>query len=408
MCGSPRLFTDRSSNRLGKRPEIACGTLFTSRCASWLVAACTLALTALPASAIAQDVSPMVHVLTPEEAASAFGRSPKEPSASVVQAESSSGVSLHLSDTDTANDAPLPVPAASPSDSESVDEIPLGESGIVDRILVDSMLNAAEAVADACEAQCSPYRPYDEFFYSGSGRWARTDWIIGSGNRMGVFSWPVTFEFPGKPDALTFRPGGAIHFISGPKQTDLPPQVYELSYRAAKTGHITDRWSYDASCRVGWFTDFEGSIRQGLRLPAHGVSYFRHNDCLQSVLGVDYLDRDDVRLLPVFGFLWTPTDDIRVEAVFPKPLFGVRVNGAWYHIAAEMDGSTFDIKRISGTKDVATYRDFRVYFAILDQTKSRAESFEIGYVFGRHLQYRSGTPAYDPYDSIVIRSVFSF
>ena len=58
-----------------------------------------------------------------------------------------------------------------------------------------------------------------------------------------------------------------------------------------------------------------------------GVAYFRQNACAQWLLGVDYLDRDDVRLLPVFGLLWTPSDDWRIDLVQPFP-FGTRMDFA--------------------------------------------------------------------------------
>mgnify|MGYP001160325714 CR=1 FL=1 len=36
------------------------------------------------------------------------------------------------------------------------------------------------------------------------------------------------------------------------------------------------------------------------------------------------------------------------------------------------------------------------------------DSVEIGYVFDRHLQQRTGTPDFKPYDSVVFRTVFNY
>ncbi len=404
-----RRFVARSIHGSGRGAVTSTGPFLAGNLVATL---CVLAMLTLSTPVVAQDLLPSDELLRRVEMPPSVVHSLDEAPQAASESETSTGVSVHVSDSELMYDSPLPMPVSPPLEPESAVVTPPSEledaDNLVDKLLANSMLDGLQFMVEASEAECSPCFQYEEYFYHGSGCWERNDWIVGSGDRMGVFSLPVTALRDWKPDALTFKPGGAIHFISGPKQTDLPPRVYELGYRVSKVGHLTDRLSYDVSCRVGWFTDFEGSVRDGLRLPSHGIAYFRHNECLQWLLGVDYLDRDDVRLLPVFGFLWTPSEDVRVEAVFPKPLIARRIKKNWFHIGAEMGGSTFDIKRAWGTKDVATYRDFRVYFAILDEEKPRSDTFEIGYVFGRHLQYRSGTPDFEPHDSVIVRSVFSY
>jgi len=75
------------------------------------------------------------------------------------------------------------------------------------------------------------------------------------------------------------------------------------------------------------------------------------------------------------------------------------------YVASEMGGSTWDIERVDGTEDFFTYRDFRILFGFQGTISEQGECLEIGYVFGRHLEYRSGTPDYRPPDTILLRSV---
>ena len=85
----------------------------------------------------------------------------------------------------------------------------------------------------------------------------------------------------------------------------------------------------------------------------------------QFVAGVLYLNRDNIRLLPAGGAIWTPNDDWRFELLFPKPKFGMRVNVGpgfedWIFTTAESGGNTWAIVRDSGAQDRVTYLDYRL------------------------------------------------
>jgi hypothetical protein len=56
---------------------------------------------------------------------------------------------------------------------------------------------------------------------------------------------------------------------------------------------------------------------------------------------------------------------------------------------------------------VATYRDYRISLGLQGET-SNAEFTEIGLIFGRHLEYRSGTPSYDPLNTTILRHVVCY
>jgi hypothetical protein len=248
--------------------------------------------------------------------------------------------------------------------------------------------------------------PFEDYYYRGAGYAAQTQWLAGKGDELGIFSLQILAESGTVLGTNTLDAGVAVHFISGPVQTDLPPRVYDLTLGLPFRGTIGESWRFDLIFRTGWYSDFEGSAREGIRFPSHLVLYQQATDWWQWVLGVDYLDRDDILLLPVFGALWIPGENWRFEAVFPRPLIGHRFRGnRWVYFAAQMGGGTWDIRREWGAEDVFTYRDLQL---LLGVGLGNDSFLEVGYVFERHLEYNSGTPLYQPPDAVLLRSVTRF
>jgi hypothetical protein len=74
-----------------------------------------------------------------------------------------------------------------------------------------------------------------------------------------------------------------------------------------------------------------------------------------------------------------------------------------------MGGGTWAIERASGADDVATYRDFRLLLGWQDRPNDQHTFFtEIGLVFGRHLEYRSGGSDYQPLPTTILQSVLTY
>lgn len=244
------------------------------------------------------------------------------------------------------------------------------------------------------------------YSYDGAGTQDSFRWIPGGGDRMGILTIP--FSTPNLPEEgkNAFSVEATWHLLGGPRQTDMPPHLWDLALRWGRRDQLDSFWSYDVAIRGGWFSDFEGSAREGLRFPAHGVMYYTPSDSFQMQVGFDYLDRDDIACLPVFGFVLKPTRNLRLMAVFPRPTIAVGEEGVgWVYLSGEMDGGTWAIKRADGMNDVATYRDYRLLLGVYRQDRWVTE---VGLVFDRHLEYRSGTPSYAPLTTTVLRHGVSY
>jgi hypothetical protein len=281
---------------------------------------------------------------------------------------------------------------------------PLRAELLPDGTLTDEDGKLVQIAPDPPDPWCDD--PFGRYAYHGSGDAGRSYWMPGSGDRMGMLGLVFDTFSPPEECKTTFDLGGTWHLVSGPTRTDMPPQLWDFTTRVGRRGRLGMLWSYDVAFRPGWFSDFEGSAREGLRFPGHGVLYYTPSETFQLQAGIDYLDRDDVAWLPVFGAAFKPSRDFRFDAVFPRPRVAYRVCGErWLYLAAEMGGGSWAIQRADSTNDVATYRDYRISLGWQRESTSYAE---VGFVFGRHLEYRSGTPSYDPLNTTILRSVLCY
>ena len=251
-----------------------------------------------------------------------------------------------------------------------------------------------------CESR-SPGITFGDWFGYNSPQ-SDTTWLVGNGDDLGMFSLE---NYPnlklGK--SSSFSLGTGFHFVNGPIATDLPPRLFDLVLAYQKRKAWSSRFMYDMRLSVGAFTDFEGSVRKGIRFPGHFVTFFEWHPWLVSVLGIEAPDRDDVSVLPVAGFVWRPNSEMVIEAVFPRPKIQTRIRGnKALYLSGELGGGTWAIERVGGINDNATYRDFRVMLGIHDFGDNDSD-FEIGWAFGRKLEYRSGIGDYNIDDTLLIR-----
>jgi hypothetical protein len=239
--------------------------------------------------------------------------------------------------------------------------------------------------------------------------------VVGTGNSLGITTLEGrgVVEFP-RWRGFSLRPRFGGHVLSGPHSTDLPGQLYDVSVEAKIFRPFGELWLTEIAIAPSLFTDFRNVSGDAVRIVGRGLAYYTWSPQLKLAVGVAYLDRDDIQVLPVGGLLWTPTPDDRCEIMLPRPRFAHRFrqddrHERWVYVAGEFGGGTWAIERASGAADVATYRDFRlvtgIEFMFGDETSWR---FEGGYVFGRELEYDSGIGGLEPRDTAMLRGSFTF
>ena len=200
-----------------------------------------------------------------------------------------------------------------------------------------------------------------------------------------------------------------IHLLSGPNVVPLPPRLYDFSLGYQKRGRIKDYMSYDLATSIGVFSDFEDSARDGIRFPGHAVGMLHLKPELDFVFGVDYLSRDDIKLLPVGGISWRPKamPDMRFDLVFPRPRIDYSIdNQSRIYLAGRLGGGTWDIEFPNNSNDVMTYRDLQLLLGFENRNSNgNLSSVEFGYVFDRRLQFRTLSQSTEFDDAFVLRFV---
>ncbi len=244
-------------------------------------------------------------------------------------------------------------------------------------------------------------------------------WLPAAGGDLGMsdleLGVTLGFPLPTRESPLLISPYFATHFLDGPASPDLPARVYDASVQFRWLRPVGERWTADLAVSPGVHSDFESGDSEMFRITGHGLGIYQWSPTMKLILGIVYLDRDDVSLLPAGGILWTPNDAWRLELMAPRPRVARRIlpcygdlcNEYWGYVAGEFGGGSWSIQRASGAQDVVMVRDYRVILGI--ERKSPPGSgrlkgrVEVGYVFARDVEYRSATPDFEPDSTLMLR-----
>ncbi len=235
---------------------------------------------------------------------------------------------------------------------------------------------------------------------AGSSGFGSADWLIES-----TFALPA----PTPQSPLLLVPSFQAHYLDGPVGADVPPRLYDASMQFRWLRKLNEFWGIDLAITPGWHGDFEQKDSQAFRTPARALAAYDWNPCTKVVIGVVYLDREDVNWLPAAGIIWTPSDDLRFDLIVPRPriLKRIRMDGVtedWIYLATEFGGGSYAIQRTSGASDVMTMSDYRLLAGIERRVMGGINTrLEAGYVFNRHIEFTSGAPEIEPDATALIR-----
>lgn len=310
-----------------------------------------------------------------------------------------------------------PAPAALPSAQPIVKPAPLPTEVAPaipepDRKTVGETLNEA---ADDVIQEIAEAESILDIYFEQSQRYTRYrsyqtafQWIPGSNDDLGWFSWQSDPYLRRESNAGLIL-GFNLHGLSGPVTPDVSPRLYDAvaAYQVRRT--ISERFSYDVSASVGVFSDFEGSARKGVRFPAHAVGMLHLNHRADLVFGIDYLDREDIKVLPVAGVSIREfiVPNMRLDLVFPRPRLDFVVdNQHRVYFAALLGGGTWDFEATANTRELLTYRDYRVLFGFeFADDENDLSAIEFGYAFSRELEFANAGTSHSFPEAFVLQWV---
>lgn len=217
---------------------------------------------------------------------------------------------------------------------------------------------------------------------------------------------------------LVISPGLAMHFLDGPEAVDLPPRLYEAYAEFRWLPQICEKLKLDLAVQPGYYSDFQQSSGEAVRITGHASGIWNVTPLFQLVAGAAYLDRKDVPVLPIFGFIWKPCEDIEYRLVFPAPKIAYRVcwDGIydpnvqhWIYLSGELGGGTWAIRNSDGTDGLFTYSDWRVMLGLERKIPlGLCARAEVGYVFNRKIIMSSLADDFRPSDTVMVRGGLSY
>lgn len=235
-----------------------------------------------------------------------------------------------------------------------------------------------------------------------------TSYMPGDGEQFGWLDFENTpYLSAGKTSGITL--GTSLHLLSGPNSIDLPPRLWDFALGYQNRATLGERFSYDLASSIGVYSDFEDSAREGVRPLGHAVGSFHRSDLWDWVLGVDYVNRDDFKILPVMGFSWHNQTawPWRFDMVFPRPRIQYTLsNSNRLYVSGLLGGGTWDIEMPKEINDVMTYRDYRLLIGHEQVTPGgNIAATEIGLVFGRQVEMRHSLQQVQFDDAFIVRFV---
>jgi hypothetical protein len=247
---------------------------------------------------------------------------------------------------------------------------------------------------------------------------ARQTWITGNSdnplelNELELATTMTLPNFLGSTQPLRVSPGFIFHWIDGPDSTvnpnfDLPARLYSSYLSFDHMTNPNNRFGLENNLTIGFYSDFEDYSSDGLRLTGKLVGWNRINDYTVGKLGVEYLDRVDVKLLPAFGVYMAPNPNIRWDLYFPRTKLAHRLPNVgnfevWSYVGAEYGGGSWVMDRRDGSSDQADINDVRSFLGFEWMGPRRVTGFfEVGYVFQREIVYRS-----DPNNPLKVEDAF--
>jgi hypothetical protein len=223
---------------------------------------------------------------------------------------------------------------------------------------------------------------------------------------------------------VLITPGFGLHLFDGPTRVpptfaDLPGQTYDAFLDVGWNPQVTNWLAAELGVRTGVYTDFDHFSTDSFRIMGRGIGVVRITPTLQAKAGIVYIDRNDIKLLPVIGVVCDPSADAHYELVFPRPKLARRWitlanHNLWYYLAGEYGGGSWTVVREGPPEfvDSVDYNDIRVLLGLewLPEAESGMRGFvEVGYVFERELFYVSQSPAdFELDDTFLIRGGIAF
>jgi hypothetical protein len=235
------------------------------------------------------------------------------------------------------------------------------------------------------------------------------------------FDFFTTLNFPNflwSPAPLKVKPGFMLHLWDGPRppaipamHPGLPSKAYTAYVDLGWAPRITPQLAADLHFRPRVGTDFNTISTDSVRLAGSGAALIYITPAIAIKGGVDYINRADIKLLPIIGIVWKPDPQTDFDITFPSPrlakyLTTVGNTNIWWYVGGEYGGGTWTLELPGPIKSVVDINDIRIFGGFEFTSYRGVKSFiELGYVWDRNVFYAADqTLNYKPSDTLMLRA----
>jgi len=226
---------------------------------------------------------------------------------------------------------------------------------------------------------------------------------------------------PMKNSFFLLSPSFEPTFVRWDGREPFPNTLYSASFGCMLIRKINERWSTMALVGPRWCSDGK-ETQSAVRCSLMGGMTWTKSPQWQFRFGVVYSNRNDsFNVLPFGGLIWTPNEDWKYELMAPMLKVSQRCQyfqqilprqseaTHWRYAGIGFGGGTWAIESVNKQPDVANYTEFSVVLGLeSERMKRTAWKTEIGYVFGRSMNFEKDTMCkFNISDSIVLRATLS-
>ncbi len=229
-----------------------------------------------------------------------------------------------------------------------------------------------------------------------------------------VFGVPfVTRETP-----LVIEPEYRVRFLDRPGAPPLPSRLHDAAVQFRHFRRLSDRWIFDGAITLGLYADDHNfGAGDAFRVSGRALGIYQSTEEWNWVFGAVYLNRAGATILPVAGLAYR-TPCVKYELVFPRPRAAWLLPGStidcderWAYVMGEFGGGRWAVTNpTTDDNDVLEARDLRILFGYERKIiGGMSYKYEMGYVFNREIEYRSGSPPPASLDdTFLVRVGFSY
>lgn len=227
-----------------------------------------------------------------------------------------------------------------------------------------------------------------------------------------AFAWS---NFLRSTQPLFITPSFSLNLFDGPQSitgADLPAQTYSAFLDFSWQSDPLRIVGAELNFNFGGFSEFGFYNSDSTLFRGKAVGVFRITPASTFKIGIHYLDRVKVKILPAIGVLCRPNPFTKIDIYFPEPKYShylstLGTQDLWWYIAGEYGGGSWTIKREDGREDQFDANDLRILLGFewgpTDRMRAglRSWHFELGYVGGREIVYRK-----NPQDNLDLSDAF--